>query len=204
MEGALENGSLILAIAASTGYILGSIPFGLVLGWIGGYGDIRKIGSGNFGATNVLRTGNKPLAAATLLLDSGKGGAAVLIFTTLSLEAGLIAGLAAVLGHNFPIWLGFRGGKGVATTLGTLIAAAWPVGVFACVTWLAMALIFRISSLAGLVALAASPFFAFWIEGWEVAALAGALAILAFIRHHANIRRLLSGQEPRIGTKKSS
>ena len=204
MESAVGNEQLILAIAASTGYFLGSIPFGLVLAWIGGYGDIRKIGSGNIGATNVLRTGNKPLAAATLLLDSGKGGAAVLIFATLGIEAALIAGLAAVLGHNFPIWLKFRGGKGVATTLGTLIAAAWPVGLLSCVTWLACAAIFRISSLAALIALAASPFFALWLEGWQVTALASALATLAIIRHHANIGRILKGQEPRIGGKKES
>ncbi len=209
MEIAAGNEQLLLAIAASTGYLLGSIPFGLVLGWIGGHGDIRKIGSGNIGATNVLRTGNKPLAAATLVLDSGKGGAAVLIFATLGpetlgLEPALIAGLAAVIGHNFPIWLGFRGGKGVATTLGTLIAAAWPVGLLACATWLAAAAIFRMSSLAALVALTASPFFALWLAGWQVAALAGALAVLAILRHHANIGRILRGEEPKIGRKKET
>lgn len=204
MESAAGDGQLILALAASTGYFLGSIPFGLVLCWMAGHGDIRKIGSGNIGATNVLRTGNKPLAAATLLLDSGKGGAAVLIFATLGLEPALVAGLAAVLGHNFPIWLKFQGGKGFATTLGTLLAAAWPVGLLACVTWLACAAIFRMSSLAALVAATASPFYAWWLESWQVAALAGALAVLAIIRHHANIGRILRGEEPRIGRKKSS
>lgn len=190
-------------LAAVLGYLLGSVPFGLVLTRLAGLGDIRKIGSGNIGATNVLRTGRKGLAAATLILDSGKGGAAALVALALAGEpAGLLAGFAAVLGHNFPIWLGFRGGKGVATTLGVLLAVAWPVGTAACLTWLAVAAVFRYSSLAALVALAASPIYAWWLATPAHAALAAGLAVLAIIRHHENIRRLIAGTESRIGGKK--
>ncbi|WP_420549688.1 glycerol-3-phosphate 1-O-acyltransferase PlsY [Curvivirga sp.] len=185
------------------GYLLGSIPFGLVLAFIGGYGDIRKIGSGNIGATNVLRTGNKPLALATLLLDSGKGAIAALSFAyLLGPMAGLIAGIAAVVGHNFPIWLKFKGGKGVATTLGTLAAISWPVGLGAAVTWLIMAVVFRISSLSALVALALAPIYAWYFQKPEVAIGAAILAILAWIRHHQNIVRILKGEEPKIGKSK--
>lgn len=194
-----------LLSAAILGYLLGSVPFGLVLTRLAGLGDIRSIGSGNIGATNVLRTGRKGLAAATLILDGGKGafaawGAAALAGT----DAGLLAGFAAVLGHNFPIWLRFKGGKGVATTLGVLLITAWPVGIGACLTWLVVAGLFRISSLAALAALAASPFYALYFAGIPHAALATGLAILGFIRHRANIRRLLNGEEPRIGQKKSA
>ena len=185
------------------GYLLGAVPFGLVLTRLAGKGDIRAIGSGNIGATNVLRTGSKPLAFATLLLDGGKGAAACLAATFwLSPEAGLIAGFAAVVGHNFPVWLGFKGGKGLATTLGTLLAAAWPVGIAACLTWLVVALLSRISSLSAIVALAAAPFWAYWLVGGPVIGLAAAFAILGIVRHHANIRRLLRGEEPKIGAKK--
>lgn len=198
--------SLALILPALVGgYLLGSIPFGLVLARLGGYGDIRKIGSGNIGATNVLRTGNKPLAAATLVLDSGKGAAATLLALWLGgHEAALVAGGASILGHTFPVWLGFKGGKGVATALGVLLAIAWPVGVFACLTWLATAALFRISSLSALVALALAPAFAWWWTGPGVAALAAAIAVLVFIRHDQNIRRLLKGEEPRIGGKKQA
>ena len=192
-----------LLLAALGGYLLGSIPFGLVLTRMAGLGDIRAIGSGNIGATNVLRTGNKGLAAATLILDSGKGAfAALLAGAYLSPEAGAIAGLFAVLGHNFPVWLKFKGGKGVATTLGVLLAVAWPVGLAACLTWVAMAAAFRYSSLAALVALALSPFYALiWSDVW-VTVTALILGVLAILRHRANIQRLVNGTEPRIVRKK--
>ena len=193
-----------VAIALVLGYLLGSIPFGLVLTRLAGIGDIRTIGSGNIGATNVLRTGRKGLAAATLILDGAKGAAAALAaWGVWGPDAGLAAGFAAVLGHNFPVWLGFKGGKGVATTLGTLMALAWPVGLLACLTWALVAALFRISSLAALVALALTPLSAWLIDPGrpQLAATAAGLAVLGFIRHHANIRRLLSGTEPRIGRK---
>lgn len=198
----LDYGTLTLVAALAGGYLLGSIPFGLVLARLGGYGDIRKIGSGNIGATNVLRTGNKPLALATLILDSGKGAAAALLaLHYFDQNAMLLAGAGAVLGHNFPVWLRFKGGKGVATTLGTLLAFAWPVGLAACLTWLVTALIFRISSLSALVALALSPLYAWYFADHRVAYACAFLAVLAWIRHHTNIRRLLTGAEPKIGKK---
>ncbi len=185
------------------GYLLGSVPFGLLLSKLAGYGDIRSIGSGNIGATNVLRTGNKGLALGTLLLDGGKGAAAALICAAaIAPQAGLVAALGAVVGHNFPIWLRFKGGKGVATTLGVLLAVAWPVGIAACLTWLAVAAAFRYSSLAAIVALASGPFWAYWLAGGPVTALAAALAVLGIARHHANIARLANGTEPKIGSKK--
>ncbi len=187
------------AVAAAAGYLIGSVPFGLVLTRLAGLGDIRKLGSGNIGATNVMRTGRKGLAAATLLLDAGKGAAAVFALGPWGVDAGLVAGLACVLGHNFPLWLGFKGGKGVATSLGVLLAAAWPVGVLACLTWLVVAWAFRFSSLAALVSLAAAPLFAWWIAGWHTAVMAAALAALSLARHHANIRKLKHGEEPKIG-----
>jgi glycerol-3-phosphate acyltransferase PlsY len=193
-----------LAAAAVGGYLLGSIPFGLVLTRAAGLGDIRQIGSGNIGATNVLRTGRKGLALATLLLDGGKGAiAALLALVLLGHDSMLVAAFAAVLGHNFPVWLRFKGGKGVATTFGTLMAAAWPVGIAACLTWLVVAFTFRISSLSALVALALSPVFAWFLAGPATAAMAAGLAVLGFIRHEANIRRLLKGEEPKIGKKKA-
>ena len=193
---------LILALAG--GYLFGSIPFGLVLTRLAGLGDIRDIGSGNIGATNVLRTGRKDLALATLVLDSGKAGIACLAFTFLvSTPAGLVAAGAAFLGHCFPIWLKFNGGKGVATFLGALLAAAWPVGVLACLTWLGMALLARISSLSALVAASLAPLFALAFGRGDVAILALFLAALIFWRHQANIDRLLKGEEPMIGAKKA-
>jgi glycerol-3-phosphate acyltransferase PlsY len=190
--------------AAIAGYLLGSIPFGLVLTRLAGLGDIRQIGSGNIGATNVLRTGRKGLALATLLLDGGKGAIAALLARWLGgEEAMLAAGFAAVLGHNFPVWLGFKGGKGVATTFGTLMAVSWPVGLACCATWIVTAAIFRYSSLSALVGLALSPGFALAFAGPPYAVMAAGLALMGFYRHKANIVRLIRGEEPRIGGKKS-
>ncbi|CAO3420128.1 glycerol-3-phosphate 1-O-acyltransferase PlsY [Azospirillum doebereinerae] len=199
---------LILVVCALLGYLLGSVPFGLVLTRMAGLGDIRQIGSGNIGATNVLRTGNKPLALATLLLDSGKGAiAALLAFlwagpAFLGLEAAVLAAGGAMLGHSFPVWLGFKGGKGVATALGVLLAVCWPVGLLACLTWVVMAALFRISSLSALTALGLSPLTGWYFGGPLVAGLCLFIAVLVFIRHEANIRRLLKGEEPRIGAAK--
>ncbi|MEI7713305.1 MAG: glycerol-3-phosphate 1-O-acyltransferase PlsY [Rhodospirillales bacterium] len=188
------------------GYIFGSIPFGLVLTQAAGLGDIRAIGSGNIGATNVLRTGNKKVAAATLVLDGVKGAVAIMLAHGVLLgpagtEAGLWAGLGAVLGHLFPVWLKFKGGKGVATGLGVLIAVAWPVGLLACATWALVAAALRRSSLAALLAFAAAPFFAFALANLPVVYLSLTIAVLVWVRHHENIRRILAGTEPRIGHK---
>lgn len=193
------------------GYLLGSIPFGVIVTKLGGAGDLRAIGSGNIGATNVLRTGRKDLALITVLGDGGKGALAVLLAWlatrdgTIEQQAALtsLAGGAAFLGHLFPVWLGFRGGKGVATFFGTLLAAAWPVGVAAGATWLVMAFLFRISSLAALVAVALAPAIALLLgRPPAIALLALFMALLIYIRHAENIRRLLKGEEPRIGGAK--
>jgi glycerol-3-phosphate acyltransferase PlsY len=185
------------------GYLLGSIPFGLLLTRAAGLGDIRTIGSGNIGATNVLRTGNRGLAAATLLLDGGKGAAAVLLMRyTTGEPAALLAGLGALLGHMFPSWLGFRGGKGVATGLGILLAVAWPVGLLACASWLAVAAWLRISSAAALVAFALAPVYAALLADRDVVLLALVAALLIYARHAANLRRLAEGTEPRIGARR--
>ena len=182
------------------GYLLGSIPFGLLLTQLAGLGDIRAIGSGNIGATNVLRTGRKGLAAATLLLDGLKGAVAVLIFVVLGPpDAAYWAGFGAVIGHLFPVWLGFKGGKGVATSYGVLIAIAWPVGLAAGAIWIVVAAVSRKSSLAALVSFAVAPLLALALADIRVVALSAAIAVLIFARHHANIRRLLAGTEPRIG-----
>jgi glycerol-3-phosphate acyltransferase PlsY len=188
-------------VALAFGYLLGSIPFGLLLTRAAGLGDVRQIGSGNIGATNVLRTGNKGLAAATLLLDMLKGTAAVLIARYYGDGLEIWAGLGAFLGHLFPVWLGFKGGKGVATYIGVLAGLAWQgVLVFAAV-WLAMALLFRYSSLAALTAAVAAPI-ALWLLGrGDYALLFAAMSVLVFLKHHANISRLLSGTETRIGAK---
>ncbi|HYH21574.1 MAG TPA: glycerol-3-phosphate 1-O-acyltransferase PlsY [Azospirillum sp.] len=195
----------MLLACAALGYLLGSIPFGLVLTRMAGLGDIRKIGSGNIGATNVLRTGRKGLAAATLILDSGKGAiAALLALAFAGPDGAVLAGGGAMLGHTFPVWLGFKGGKGVATALGVLLAVAWPVGVIACLTWLVAAFLFRISSLSALTALGLSPAVAYLLGDLRVAALALFIAVLVYIRHAANIRRLLKGEEPRINVRKKA
>lgn len=200
-----------LALAAVGGYLLGSIPFGVILTRLVTGEDVRSIGSGNIGATNVLRTGRKDLALATLILDAGKGAAAFLIAQALfpgvpAIAA--VAGGAAFLGHLFPVWLGFKGGKGVATFMGLLLAAAWPLGLMAIATWLIVAVLFRMSSFAALVAALASPLLALLplpLAGLPasgpVLALAVASALLIWLRHHENIARILRGTEPRIGAK---
>lgn len=193
---------MIAIIWAVLGYLLGSIPFGLVIARLAGLGDLRQIGSGNIGATNVLRTGNKPAALATLLLDSGKGAIAVLLARHFGGEtAAILAGGAAFLGHCYPVWLGFRGGKGVATFLGTLIALHWPLGLIACATWLVTALVSRISSLSALMAAALSPVFAWALGRTDLILVCLFMAALIFVRHKANIARLMDGSEPRIGRK---
>jgi glycerol-3-phosphate acyltransferase PlsY len=193
---------LFLALALIGGYLAGSVPFGLLLTRMAGLGDVRKIGSGNIGATNVLRTGNKGLAAATLILDALKGTFAVLAARWLwGPEAGLVAGLGAFVGHCYPVWLSFKGGKGVATFLGILIAVAWQAAAAFAVIWLAVAFALRYSSLAALVALAASPV-VLWLIGQPHGALLFAvLAAISFFKHRENISRLLAGKESRIGAK---
>lgn len=183
------------------GYLLGSIPFGLLLTRAAGLGDVRKIGSGNIGATNVLRTGNKGLAAATLLLDALKGTAAVLISGHFAPELALWAGLGAFLGHLFPAWLGFRGGKGVATYLGVLIGLAWQVALIFAVVWLVMAFLFRYSSLAALTAAIVVPIALYFLSTPQIAALFVVMSIIVFIKHRENISRLLAGTEGKIGAK---
>ncbi|MBP6690324.1 MAG: glycerol-3-phosphate 1-O-acyltransferase PlsY [Hyphomonadaceae bacterium] len=199
---------LYFILAAVGGYLLGSVPFGLVITKAAGLGDIRSIGSGNIGATNVLRTGRKDLALATLLLDAGKAGIALLIARWLSdgmpqqtlIE--LTAGTAAFVGHCFPVWLKFKGGKGVATFFGLLFAGYWPLALLAGVVWLAIATIFRYSSLAALAAVAITPIAAMVAGVPEHAAFTAAIAVLIFWLHRANIARLRAGTEPRIGDKK--
>lgn len=196
----IETSALGLLAVAVLAYLLGSVPFGVVITKVMGLGDLRQIGSGNIGATNVLRTGNKAAAAATLALDSAKGAVAVLLARALTAEDGAqLAALASFLGHLFPVWLGFRGGKGVATFLGTLLALAWPAGLLACATWLVVAGLGRISSLSALVATAMAPIW-LWLVGMpQAAALAVVLAALVWLRHSENIARLRAGTEPRIG-----
>ena len=193
---------MIFALAFAFGYLLGSIPFGLILTRVMGGPDVRTIGSGNIGATNVLRTGRKGLAAVTLVCDMLKGAAAVLVTTHFAAqEAALVAGLGAFLGHLFPIWLKFKGGKGVATYIGLLIGLAWPAALVFCIIWLVVALATRYSSLAALVASALTPL-ALWLLGSPTAAaLFLALTVLLWIMHRANISRLLAGSEDKIGAK---
>src|SRR5689334_2725871 len=206
-------GPMLFGAALAGGYLLGSIPFGVIATRLGGAGDLRKVGSGNIGATNVLRTGRKDLALITLLGDGGKGAVAVLLawlatrdgtVEQQSVLTSLAAG-AAFLGHLFPVWLKFKGGKGVATFFGTMLAAAWPVGLAAAATWLIVAFVFRISSLAALVAVALAPAIVLLIgRPHAIALLALFMALLVYIRHSENIRRLLKGEEPRIGGSKTT
>lgn len=210
-----------LLIAAIIGYLLGSIPFGLILTKLAGHGDIRAIGSGNIGATNVLRTGNKKLAALTLLLDMAKGAVAAYIWPLVyNLSADnfhdsfpnnlffilfMTAGFFALIGHMFPVWLKFKGGKGVATGLGVLLALYWPVGLLTAATWIITAFLFRISSLAAIIAAALAPVYALFLANispfpWFCLAC----SILIIGKHHTNIRRLIKGEEPKIGKKKDT
>ncbi|WP_439526943.1 glycerol-3-phosphate 1-O-acyltransferase PlsY [Roseovarius mucosus] len=198
----IETTTTLLILWAVIGYLLGSIPFGMVLARVMGLGNLREIGSGNIGATNVLRTGNKTAAALTLLLDGGKGAVAVLLARAMAGEdAAQLAALSAFLGHCYPVWIGFRGGKGVATFLGIFLALAWPVGLACCATWLVTALVTRVSSKAAIMAAALST-------GWMVVlgygtgmVLAFVLSLLVFWRHRDNIARIKAGTEPKIGQK---
>ena len=207
----------VLFLCALGGYLLGSVPFGLVLTRMAGYGDIRKIGSGNIGATNVLRTGNKTLALLTVILDAFKAGFAAWLayrfvpaadyvffglFTKLNVVASLLAGTVGVLGHNFPVWLGFKGGKGVASAFGFIVVTNWHVGLLALGVWLVMAFLFRYSSLAALTAAVSVPVFSFFMVEPVYALFYSSIAVLVIIRHHANIRRLFRGEESKITFKK--
>ncbi|EHL97179.1 acyl-phosphate glycerol 3-phosphate acyltransferase [Acetobacteraceae bacterium AT-5844] len=194
---------MIPVLAALIGYLSGSVPYGLLLTRAAGLGDIRSIGSGNIGATNVLRTGNKKVAAATLLLDALKGAIPVLLLGSLGgRDAGLIAGIAALIGHIFPAWLGFKGGKGVATGAGILLAASWWIGLICALIWVVMAKITRISSASALTACACAPLIALLSGDLRLAGFALLVALLIIWRHKDNIRRLLAGTEPRIGKGK--
>jgi glycerol-3-phosphate acyltransferase PlsY len=199
----MQHWPVLLAPAyAGIGYLLGSIPFGLLLTRVAGLGDIRRIGSGNIGATNVLRTGHRKLAAATLLLDAAKGAVAVLLANWVGgADAGLVAGGGAVLGHMFPVWLRLRGGKGVATGCGVLMAAAWWVALLAGAVWLAVAKATSRSSAGAIAACVAAPILAAFLAPASVAWLATGVAVLIVIRHRENLRRLVAGTEPKIGEK---
>ena len=200
---AITHGWPMLALVAVLAYLLGAVPFGLLVSRAMGLGDVRKIGSGNIGATNVLRTGNKLAAALILILDAGKGAAAVLIGRALLGEdAAQVAGLAAFLGHLFPVYLGFKGGKGVATFLGLMLALSWPVGVLCCATWLVVALVTRVSSMAALMAAALSSLWIFLLRQGTLIDLAVILTLLVYARHWKNLQRLKAGTEPKIGAKK--
>jgi glycerol-3-phosphate acyltransferase PlsY len=199
----IDHTASVLGLWALVGYLLGSIPFGLVVTRAMGLADPRRIGSGNIGATNILRTGSRAAALATFLLDAGKGAAAVLLARAAAGEdAAQLAGLAAFLGHCFPLWLGFRGGKGVATLLGILAALAWPVGLAAVATWLVVAAVFRYSSVAGMAAAGFAPIWAFRLGSGEILLLTFVLAIIVYARHATNIARIRAGTEPRIGQKR--
>lgn len=196
---------LEMAIALVFGYLCGTIPFGLLLTKAAGLGDIRTIGSGNIGATNVLRTGNKKVAALTLLLDGLKGTVpAALMGWLYGPEAGVLGGLAAFFGHLFPMWLGFKGGKGVATNIGVLFGLFWPLGVVFLAVWIAVALMFRYSSLSALTACLASPFAAWALGRGDLILPTVIMGAAIFVTHRANIARLLKGEEPRIGRSKTA
>jgi glycerol-3-phosphate acyltransferase PlsY len=194
-----------LIYAVVIGYLLGSIPFGLLITRSAGLGDIRAIGSGSIGATNVLRTGRRELAAATLILDAAKGAAAVLLARYLwGEQAAMMAGILAFLGHIFPVWLNFKGGKGVAVFIGVLLALSWPVGLIFCAVWLVIAFAQKFSSLAALTAAVTSPIFAYVFSGIPLAATCGLLALIIIYAHRANIERLLNNTEPKIGSEKKA
>ena len=200
----------LLLTAAVLGYLLGSIPFGLLLTKLAGLGDIRDIGSGNIGATNALRTGNRWVAIGTLIGDAGKGAVAVVAAAQLGSMAGTdigwmsaIAALAAFLGHLYPVWLGFKGGKGVSTFIGVLLALYWPVGLLFCATWALVAAISRSSSLSALVGALLTPVYLAWLDQWHLVGLGAVLALLIYVAHRDNISRLMAGTESRIGQKKS-
>ena len=210
--------STVFALWGIGGYLLGSIPFGLVLTRLAGLGDIRKIGSGNIGATNVLRTGRKDLALLTVLLDASKAGIAAFVaaslapaadyvflgnMTQVNVIAGLIAGSAGVVGHNFPVWLKFKGGKGVASTFGFILATNPLLALLALLTWLVMAFTFKYSSLSAITAAVLVPVYAFFLVEPVYAVFYSAIALLVLVRHHANIRRLIKGEESKIKLKKS-
>ncbi len=199
----IESSLAVLLLWAVIGYGLGSIPFGMVLAKVMNLGNLRDIGSGNIGATNVLRTGNKTAAALTLLLDAGKGAVALLLarYVSGAEDATHLAALASMLGHCYPVWLRFNGGKGVATFLGILLALHWPVGVGACIAWLAGAGVSRISSMGALVAAASSTFFMMFLGADGALVLGALLTLLVFWRHRANIARIKAGTEPKIGKK---
>ncbi|MAV88511.1 MAG: acyl-phosphate glycerol 3-phosphate acyltransferase [Rhodospirillaceae bacterium] len=208
-ENLINNLTVDFFFISVLSYLVGSIPFGLIFTRIAGLGDIRSIGSGNLGATNVLRTGNKTLALLTLLSDAGKGGA-IIIFTqhfysddNSFIPFIILSGILLVLGHNFPVWLRFKGGKGIATTLGILIAANWIVGIAACLTWLIIALLFRYSSLAALIAIITSPIYAWHLNDTNLVILTGIFVILAFFQHRENIIRLVKGNENKINLGKN-
>ncbi len=187
------------AAALIASYLIGSIPFGLILTRLAGLGDIREIGSGNIGATNVLRTGNKRLAAATLLLDGGKGSVAVVLGHLYGPDIAVTTAAGAVLGHMFPVWVVFKGGKGVATTLGVRLGLTWPAGLVACGVWAVVAAASRYSSLASLTAIVSAVGFTYLLAGPQFAEVVGLLAILVIIKHLGNIRRLIKGKESKIG-----
>ena len=190
-------------IAVFIGYFCGSIPFGLILAKAAGLGDVRNIGSGNIGATNVLRLGNKKIAAVTLLLDALKGAVPVLIMNYFGdAQAGILAGLAAMLGHIFPVWLGFKGGKGVATNVGVLFGLYWPLGLIFIGVWLVLAFLFRFSSLAALIASLLSPFWVYGFGRTDLLWPTGVIALVIWIMHRANIGRLMKNREPRIDLQK--
>jgi glycerol-3-phosphate acyltransferase PlsY len=198
----IETAPALLLLWALIGYLMGSVPFGVIVARAMGLGNLRDIGSGNIGATNVLRTGSKPAAAATLLLDGAKGAAALLLARSMAGEdAAQLAALAAMIGHCYPVWLKFRGGKGVATFLGILLALAWPVGLGACLAWLAAAAVTRMSSMGGLVSAAVSSVLVVLMGFGSGYLLCLALTVLTFWRHRANIARIRAGSEPKIGQK---
>jgi len=197
--------ALEMIVSLVFGYLCGTIPFGLILTKSAGLGDIRSIGSGNIGATNVLRTGNKKVAALTLLFDALKGTIPALLMGWLyGPQAAILAGLAAFFGHLFPMWLGFKGGKGVATTIGVLFGLFWPLGLVFIAVWLAMAFLFRISSLSALTASLLSPAAAFALGRADLVLPTAIMAVAVFVTHRANIKRILSGEEPRIGKSGAS